>query len=260
MSEIAGKWALVTGASSGLGVDFARELAERGCSVILTARRKDRLEDLAGELRETHGVEVEVISVDLGLRSGPESLFQAIAERNLEVSILVNNAGFGVFGDYLEIPLERETAMLDLDIVALVRLTRLFAGPMVERGWGRILQVASVAAFQATPGYAAYAAAKAFVLLFGEAVHHELKGTGVTCTVVSPGVTATEFLDVAGQKPTWYQRRVMMESAEVARIGIRAMLKGRSSVVAGRLNAIAAWSIRLTPRRVATAVAARLMR
>lgn len=258
--ELAGRRVLVTGASSGLGVDFARELAARGAALVLVARRLDRLEELAAELKRAHGVEVECAGADLGDRAAVQGLFERVTAGGRAVDVLVNNAGFGVYGPYLEIPWEREHAMLELDVVTLAHLTKLFARPMVERRFGRILQVASIGAFQPTPTYAAYSAAKAFVVSFSEAIDFELAGTGVSCTVVSPGVTATEFLAVSGQKPTLYQRLLMMTSADVARAGIDAMIAGRRHVVPGLLNALGALTSRLAPRRLATWIAWMTMR
>jgi short-subunit dehydrogenase len=148
---------------------------------------------------------------------------------------------------------------LELDVAALTHLTRLFAADMASRRFGYILLVASTGAFQPTPKYAAYAAAKSYVLYFGEALHYELRKAGVGCTVLCPGVTRTEFFDVAGQQMTAFQRRTAMPSAEVARIGIRAMLNRRSCVVAGRLNSLMAWSTRLAPRQFLAAMADKLI-
>lgn len=259
-AALRGRRALVTGASSGLGADFARELARRGADLVLVARREAEMQTLAAELRDREGVAVEVVPFDLGATDAPERLHAELAARGLAIDVLVNNAGFGVFGDYLAIPWERERAMLQLDIVTLAGLTKVFGRAMAERGWGRILQVASIGAYQATPTYAAYSAAKSFVLLFGEAVDFELAPRGVRCTVVSPGVTATEFLQVAGQRPTLYQRAFMMQSPQVTRAAVRAMLAGRRSVVPGLGNALLAWSVRLIPRRVATWIAWLTMR
>jgi len=142
--------------------------------------------------------------------------------------------------------------MLELDILTVVHLTKLIVPGMVDRGWGRVLQVASIGAYQPCPTYASYGAAKAFVRNFSEALHFELRGTGVTCTVVSPGATATEFMDVAGQGATLAHRLTMMTSASVGGIGVRGMLAGRASVVPGLVNKLAAFSIRLVPRRIAT--------
>lgn len=254
-----GRWALVTGASSGLGVDFARELAGRGCNLVLVARREEQLRRLADEIMARDGVAVEVIAMDLGLVDAPQRLYDQLTAANRAIDILVNNAGLGLYGEFLALEWQRERAMLELDIITLTHLTKLFARDMVTRKFGFVLQIASIGAYQPTPLYASYSAAKSYVLHFGEALNHELRKTGVRCTVLSPGVTRTEFLDVSGQAPTFYQRMVMMRSADVARIGIDAMLRGKSSVVPGFFNALTAWSNRLIPRRLAAALAYRLM-
>lgn len=258
--DVAGRTALVTGASSGLGVDFARELARRGAHVVLVARRRERLEAVAEEIRRDHGVIATSLALDLGEADAPARLHATLAEQGTEVDLLINNAGFGVFGDALDIDWERENAMLQLDIVNLVHLSKLFARDMVARGFGAVLQVASTGAYQPSPGYASYAAAKSFVLSYGYALDYELRGTGVSCTVVSPGVTATEFLAVSGQEKTWFHKLTMMESADVARIGIDALLARRGSVVPGWLNKMACQSHRLNPRVLSTAIAHWAMR
>jgi hypothetical protein len=255
-----GKLALVTGASSGLGADFARQLAAHGCDLVLVARRRDRLEALAVEIRQKLDVRIDVIDADLGIEEQRIDLFGRLEGDGKHVDILINNAGFGVNGRFVDIPWDREEQMLQIDIVGLVHLTKLFVPGMVSRGFGRVLQVASIGAFQPTPTYASYSAAKSFVLMFGEALNRELSKTGVSCTVVSPGVTATEFLEVAGQTPTPYQRLMMMKSQDVVRIGLGAMIRGRSSIVPGLLNAISAWSMRFVPRFLATIIAGRMMR
>lgn len=261
MTDLKGRTALVTGASAGLGVEFARELARRGAGLVLVARREERLRALARELEGDARVSVAVSVRDLSRADERRALFEELEGRGTAVDLLVNNAGFGLHGPFLELPWEREREMLELDVVALVELTKRFARPMVTRGWGRILQVSSIGAYQPSPTYASYAAAKAFVLNFGEALRYELRGTGVSCTVVSPGVTDTEFLAVAGQRPSAYQRAVMMRPDAVARDAVRAMLRGRATVVPGFLNAVTAcFTTRLMPRATAAAVAARLMR
>jgi uncharacterized protein len=254
-----GKLALVTGASSGIGVDFARNLAMRRCNLILVARREDLLRTLQQELSNRYSVDVEVIPMDLTAPDAPQLLYDRIKAVGKAVDVLVNNAGFGLYGEFRDIPWEREKNMLELDIITLVHMTKLFVKDMVSRNFGFILQLGSVFAYQPSPLYASYGAAKSFVLNFGEAVNYELRKTNVKCTVLSPGITATEFLKVSGQQATLYQQLVMMESAEVASIGIDAMLKGKPSVVPGRLNAAMAWSARLVPRRFATALSYRLM-
>lgn len=260
MENIKGKRALVTGASSGLGVDFARQLAALGADVVLVARRRERLEELASELREKYDVDVVVVAMDLDDEDAPQDLYDLLYKRGLPVDILVNNAGFGCYGNFVDIDWEKEKSMLQVDILSLVHLTKLFARDMVQRGWGRILQVASIGAYQPCPTYASYGAAKAFVLNFGEAINHELRGTGVSCSVLSPGYTETEFLNVTGQNKTRYQQMFVMQSPEVVQQGLEAMFKGKPSVVPGLANKIAVFSLRLVSRSMATAIAALTMR
>jgi hypothetical protein len=255
MSDIRGLRALVTGASSGLGADFARVLAGKGCHLVLVARREDRLKALEQEITGCHDVQVQVVPMDLGTPEGPAALHARTRGLGLEIDILVNNAGFGVWGPFLEIPWERERQMLELDILSLVHLTKLYGQDMAARRRGWILQVASIGAFQPSPTYASYSAAKAFVLSFGEAVAYELRSSGVRVSVLSPGVTETEFLDVAGQKRSLYQRMAMMDSPRVARSGIEALLRGRSSFVPGLVNKVPAFLMRFTPRQLAAALA-----
>lgn len=259
-SSLQGRTALVTGASSGLGVDFARELARRGCRLVLVARREELLKKLQGELQASHGVTAIVMTVDLGDPAAPQMLYDTLKAQGIAVDILVNNAGFGLFGLELEIPWDKTRQMLMLDIVALTHLTKLFARGMVTRGWGRMLQVASIGAYQPSPTYAAYSAAKSYVRSFSQALNFELRHTDVSSTVISPGITATEFLQVSGQKPTAYQRMMMMTSSEVAAIGVKAMLKGRYSVVPGFLNWLTALFTMITPDPVNAAAVYRLMK
>jgi short-subunit dehydrogenase len=261
LKDFNGKTALVTGASSGLGSDFARHLADAGANLIITARREDALAALAEEIKTAHpAVRVDVIAQDLGMKDGVETLAAAIEKKGLSVDILINNAGYGSFGAFDEIPWEKENAMLQLDIVTLVKATKIFSAGMKKRGWGRILQIASIAAFQPSPLYASYGAAKAFVLNYGIAVNHEMKGTGVSCTVLSPGVTATEFFAVAEQKLTPYQKMAMMKSADVTKIGLTALARGRTAVVPGFANTAGAVMTRFVGRGLAAAMAASLMK
>lgn len=254
-----GRTALVTGASSGLGVAFARELAGRGWSLILVARSEAPMQQLAVELRAT-GVDVHVRMADLAVAAAREQLIGGLAADGIAVDALVNNAGFGLFGNFSETDWAGLDNMLAVDIVALTHLTHLVLPGMRERGFGHVLQVASTGAFQPTPTYAAYAAAKSYVLEFSYAIDRELRGSGARCTVISPGVTATRFLEVSGQRPTWYQRLTRMEAPAVATRGIDAMLAGRGGVVAGWVNAVMAHSTRLMPRAVSARVAGWLMR
>ena len=254
-ADLRGKTALVTGASSGLGAEFARRLAALGCHVIVVARREEALASLKQELEARHGVRVYPLPMDLAVADAPQRLYEQVQAAGLQVDVLVNNAGFGLFSNFAEIPSESERMMLELDIVTVVGLTKLFVHDMVSRRFGFVLNLGSTGSFQPTPTYAAYSAAKSFVLSYSEAVAYELRGTGVKCAALCPGFTRTEFLQVAGQKPTAYMRLTTMEAADVARIGIRAMVRGRSSVVAGWFNALQAGFVSWLPRSWAAALA-----
>lgn len=248
-----GRTALVTGASSGLGVEFARELALRGCHLVLVARREAALRELETELHTD--VSVQVRPCDLSDAAARETLVRDLHSEGVQIDVLVNNAGLGVFGPFLDADWPRLRGMLDVDVVALSHLTHLLTPFMCERGWGRVLQVASTAAFQPTPGYAAYAAAKSYVLSFSYALDHELRGSGVRCTAVCPGMTATGFFEVAGHPPGHFRRLTLMQPQSVAERGIEAMLGGRSGIVTGALNALMAVSTRLLPRRLLAPIA-----
>lgn len=185
--RLSGRTSPVTGASSGLGSDFAHQLAADGADLILVARRQELLETVAADIRRDHGVRVDVMTVDLA--GAREQLAADLRDRGRPVQVLINNAGFGVFGDFRETDWARLQAMLEVDVVALTHLTRLFVNDMVACGEGYIMRIASTGAFQPTPTYAAHSAAKSYVLSFGHALHFELRGTGVSCTTVCPGVT-----------------------------------------------------------------------
>ena len=250
-----GRHALVTGASSGLGADFARELARRGASLTLVARR----EALLHALREELATEVDVVALDLTAPGAPDELLRRTEAAGRPVDVLVNNAGFGLYGEFSQLDWERQRSMLEIDVLVPVHLTRLFLPGMLDRDLGFVLNVASIGAYQSTPLYATYSAAKSFVLSFSEALSYELRRTGVRVTAVSPGIVATEFLRVSGQRATRYQRLAMMDSPTVARIAVDGMLGGRPSLVPGRLNAVTVFANRLLPRRLSAAVAHRLM-
>lgn len=257
--EIKNVTALVTGASSGLGVDFARELASRGANLVLVARREEAMRKLAAALEEQYGVSVLVIPMDLTAPDAPQSLYDQLKEQGVAVDILINNAGFGLYGQFVNIGWEQEQSMLQLDIVAVVHLTKLFVRDMLARKKGYVMLLGSIGAYQPSPTYASYSAAKAFILSLGEALNYELRGSGVSVTVLSPGVTATEFFKVADQEPSLYQRLTMMKSPDVVRFGVRAMLRRRASVVPGFLNAFLAFGTRLIPRTWQAAVVHALM-
>ena len=252
--------ALVTGASSGIGAAFARNLAARKHDCVLTARRTDRLEALAAELEKAHGVRARVVASDLGVPGGAERLVSAVGELGVEVDVLVNNAGFGIYGTFVDQPAERVSQMIELNLVALTTLTGHYARQMAGRGRGRILQVSSVGAYQPSPLYAVYSATKAYVLSFSEAINYELRPRGVSVTTICPGLTATEFHDVADHvKPGW-MGLLTMTADDVAAIGVRAMMQGRAVVTPGLPNKLTAFFVRLLPRSAVTAAAAASMR
>lgn len=242
---------LITGASGGIGLELAHVFAAHGHPLIMVARSADKLEELAAELRARYGVAVHVIPTDLGAPGSPERLVAEVAARGLTVEILVNNAGFGLYGSYLELDGAQEQAMIQLNVAVLTDLTKRFLPGMVERRRGGVLNVASTAAFQPGPGMAVYYATKAYVLSYSEALHHELQGTGVTVTALCPGPTRSGFQSVAGfgQKPAI--ERVMMEARPVAEQGYEAFMKKQAVRIPGLLNKLGAFSIRFVPRRVA---------
>ena len=259
--QVKDKWALVTGASAGIGADFVRELAKRGMNVILVARSEGRLHELKEELQGTYGVDAVVIPMDLARQGAAQELYERVKAEGLNIEILINNAGFGLYGTVVEIPLEKMEAMLNLDVMTVASLTKLFVREMVERDSGYILNVASIGAYQPSPEYASYSAAKSFVLNYGEALNYELRNTGVSCTVISPGVTRTGFFEKSGQEENLsvFQRLTMMGSEKVARIGVRAMFNRRPSVVPGWINSLMVFSVRRLPRQWITAAAHRFV-
>jgi len=248
--ELHDKWALVTGASSGIGVDIAGELARHGMNLVLVARRQDRLELTAIRLRRDHAVQVETQACDLQVPGAAAMLFERMKSGGRDISVLVNNAGFGVHGDFLGQDPERLAGMIQLNVLAVVEMTQVFGRVMAEQGGGRILQVASIAGLAPLPSYAVYAATKSFVLNFSEAISLELHDRNVSVTVLMPGVTWTEFFEVSGQETTTYSRIFGMSSADVAKIGVKAMLAERSSVIAGWRNWLSITLSSVFPRHV----------
>ncbi|MBV8429443.1 MAG: SDR family oxidoreductase [Hyphomicrobiales bacterium] len=251
---------LITGASAGIGAEFARLLAAEGETVVITARRKDRLEALAVELRGAHGVRVEPIVADLAVKESAERLAEETRALGLEVTTLINNAGFGLASPFADQPLDRTTQMLELNIVALTRLTRIFLPAMQARRAGGIINVASIAAFLPGPYMSVYYASKAYVLSFSEAIAHELRGSGVVVTALCPGATRSEFQEVAGMTETALLRRLSMSSREVARLGLAGHRAGKPVVITGAGNKLAPLVARLAPRNLLARVAARVQR
>jgi short-subunit dehydrogenase len=259
MTSIDNSWVLITGASSGFGEEFARQYAEQGHSLVLVARRLERLQALAEALRQQYRVEVIVEQVDLSAVAAIIQLHQRICERGIAIDILVNNAGHGLQGPFLDVQLDAALAMLQLDVASLTAVSHVFAQDMRTRGRGKILLVASLLAFQGVENFAVYAAAKAYVLRLGEALHRELKRDGVTVTALCPGMSDTGFATAAQQKITPALKLLMMQPAPVVRAGIRALEAGRISVVPGWANKVTVISARATPRWLHQAIVSRIM-
>lgn len=258
--NVRGRTALITGASSGLGIDFAKQLAAAGAALVLVARRAEALETLAAELRAAHGVAVTVLPADLGAADARAALLAELDARGLGIDILINNAGLGCYGPVLETDWPRLEQMLAVNVTALTHLSRALGERMAARGWGRIVQIGSTGSFAPSPLYAAYAASKAYVLSFGLALDAELRPQGVCCTTVCPGVTETAFQAVAGQQMNAYLRLTRMQSPDVVRLGLAAMQAQRRLIVTGRLNAFQAFLTRFTPRGLLVRLTGWLMR
>ncbi len=241
--------ALVTGASSGIGEEIARVLAREGWDLVLVARNSERLHALAAELEAAYGTQSQVIPADLREPSAPEAVWRALAGRPLDA--LVNNAGYGVAGPLAATPYAAELGMLQVNVVSLVALTKLALPGMVSRGRGRILNVASTAAFQPGPFMAGYYASKACVLSYSEALAEELRGSGVSATCLCPGPTRTDFFRRADLEGVAYVTRLgLLSSRGVAELGYRAMMAGQPLVIAGWLNRLLVFCVRLLPRRL----------
>lgn len=245
--------ALITGASAGLGAEFARQLAKRGYRLVLAARRKERLDSLAAELGNARSVEI-----DLSREGAAAELIRNLSDAGETVDLLVNNAGFGLHGRFDKADPNRLRQMVDLNCGALTDLCRAVLPAMVERGSGAILNVASTAAFQAGPGMAVYFATKAYVLSLSEALHEEVRRSGVRVTALCPGPTRTEFGEVAGFKGNGAFDRFAMDPETVVRAGLDALDRNKAVVVTGTLNKVGAFSTRLAPRSVLRRIAGAL--
>ncbi len=241
---------LVTGASSGIGRELARCFAADGSRLVLVARKGGALESLASELRQVHKIQAQVVTADLARPDAPARLLEHLRFAGLKVDVLVNNAGFGAQGRFVDLSLDRQLRMLQVNVTSLVHLTRLLLPNMVDRRRGGLLNVASTAAFQAGPGMAVYYATKAFVLSFSEALAEELRGTGLTVTALCPGPTATNFMVAANAQGSRLSRMSAMSAETVAEIGHRAFRSGRVVAVAGLRNRLMACSVRFAPRSV----------
>jgi short-subunit dehydrogenase len=252
--------ALITGASGGIGYELAELFARDRYNLVLVARSGARLSQFADELQRHYGISAKSVTLDLTWPQAPQSLFDQLQLSGVRVDILVNNAGYGVAGEFARLPLEEDLGMMRLNLVALTALTKLFLGPMLARGAGRILNVASTAGFQPGPLMAVYYATKAYVISFSEALADELKGTGVTVTCLCPGATDTGFQKRAGSENSILFRRLRpMDAKTVARDGYRGLMAGKTMVISGFRNWLVAESIRFAPRKLVTTISRKLL-
>lgn len=249
---------LITGASSGIGRELAGLFARDGHPLVLVARSRPTLDELATALADRHRIRCEVIAADLGEPGAAASVVRRLEDLGVTIGILVNNAGYGVFGPFAETSLARELAMIQVNVVALTELTKRLLPAMLARGHGRILNVASTAAFQPGPLMAVYYATKAYVLSFSEALACELEGTGVTVTTLCPGPTRSGFEAAAGMQASRLMRGNVAEAAAVARAGYAALMRGKRVFIHGFTNRVFAHGVRFLPRRLTTALVRRV--
>jgi short-subunit dehydrogenase len=243
--------ALITGASGGIGLEFTKIFARVGYDLVLVARNEDKLQKVKAELEKRRGVSVRVIPKDLADPSAPDEIYNALEQSGVQVDVLVNNAGYALFNPFVERDAKETLDMLQVNIMALTHLTRLFLPGMIERGIGRVLNMGSTAAFVPGPLMAAYYASKAYVLSFSEAIADELRGTGVTVTVLCPGATETGFQKRADMENSrLVQGRRIMDPTSVARAGYKAMMQGKAVEVPGLGNKAVPFFVRLAPRRL----------
>lgn len=252
------RWALITGASTGIGYEFARLFAREGYHLVVVARQAPRLADVKAELEQQFHVPVKAVVKDLAVPSAPDEIFAELRREGITVEVLVNNAGFGTHGPFAEADLAEQRDMMQVNMVALTHLTRLLLPGMVAQNSGKLLNVASTAAFQPGPLMAVYYASKAYVLSFSEALANELRGTGVTVTALCPGPTRTGFQDRAGVGHTRLMSGRIADAASVAREGFRGLMAGAPVVIPGFRNKLLAISVRLLPRRLITRIVRRI--
>jgi short-subunit dehydrogenase len=260
MYNFEGKLAVITGASSGLGMGFAEALAKRGCNLVLVARTQSKLINLQQRLSQDTGATIDIVPLDLARPDAPLYLYRTIKEKGLSADFLINSAGLGHVGPFMGAPLEKDEAMIALNISALHHLMKLFLKDMIAGDCGRILNVASTAGFQPMPFFAAYAATKSYVLNLSEALNRELSKTNVRVSALCPGPTRTAFWDTAGSKGTWFTDLVMMENQKVVDYGIKLMLSGRPSGIPGIMNKLMVYGNRFVPWSLAAKITATAMK
>jgi short-subunit dehydrogenase len=243
------KTALITGASSGIGLELAKIHALKGDNLVLVARSTGKLEELKNELEPKHGISVYIIGKDLSKLNSAAEVYEELKGQNIAIDYLINNAGFGDSGFFFDSNWEKQEQMINLNITSLTHFTRLFLKDMVERKNGKILNIASTAAFQPGPTMSVYCATKSYVLSFSEAINNEVKDFGVTVTALCPGATTSGFQAAASlEGSNLFEGKKLPTSAEVAKFGYKAMMKGKSVAIHGTMNSIMAASVRFTPR------------
>ena len=252
------KTVLITGASSGIGKETAFVYAEKNYNLILAARRKENLEAIKKEVEEKHQTKVNIFDIDLSKTDSAEQLYNKIKEDDLNVDVLINNAGYGINGKFKDIDMSHEESMLILNMLTLTKLTKLFVKDMVKTRSGHIINIASMAAFQAIPKFAAYAASKAYVMNFSEAIAHELKNDNVKVTVINPGATKSEFAETAGFKKDKLFSKAPT-SRDLAEFIYSSMIKEKVNAIHGFKNKVLVFISRTVPRKILTAVTAKMM-
>jgi len=254
------KTALITGASGGIGYELTKLFAADSYNLVLVARSGTKLNEFVAQLQSHFNISVKPIALDLTAAPASQFLFDQLQREDIAVDVVVNNAGYGKFGDFAKVPLQESLGQIQLNITALTSLAKLFLGPMLDRRSGKILNVASTAGFQAGPGMAVYYATKAYVISFSEALANELAGSGVTMTCLCPGATDTGFQGRAGTQDTFLFRKMCpMDAASVARDGYRGLMAGKSLVISGFHNWLLVEATRFGPRKLVTAISRKVM-
>jgi uncharacterized protein len=257
------KTALITGASSGIGYELARLFARDGYNLVLVARNGDELKKISAQLTSEHNTSVKVIAKDLSAATSPREIFNEVRTEGMDIDILINNAGFGTYGTFCNTNLKDELEMIQVNMASPTHLTKLFLPGMIARGQGRILNVASMAAFQPGPFLAVYCASKSYVLSFSEALAEELRGTGITVTALCPGPVRTGFARRAKTEKTKVMMRSLLnkvwEADEVAAVGYNGLMRGKTIVIPGKKYIISAFIVRCVPRKLARRSARKIM-
>ncbi|MDZ8104046.1 MAG: SDR family oxidoreductase [Nostoc sp. DedQUE12a] len=249
------KTALITGAASGIGYQFTQIFARNNYNLVLVDKNEQKLSEIADALPQKFNIFVKTFAKDLSIPTSPEEIFTELQQASIKIDVLINNAGFGTYGTFSETDLTTELKMLQVNMVSLTHLTKLFLKDMIEQDYGKILNVASAAAFQPGPLMAVYFATKAYVLSFSEAIANELEGTGVSVTVLCPGPTASEFQQTAAMEDSKIASvNRMMKTETVASIGYRGLMTNKTVVIPGMRNKILTQSVRFTPRNLVTKV------